>query len=235
MLIPRAASLVLATFLVSCADTVAPTPLRHAREPGNESGSGVEPSREVTLLIYGAGRTLEVYAQTPAGETRTLSSSIVGTTRDVPVGVPRDTTLQFLFAGEPAVGTYMLPAQSVEPMEFGGVPTLVHRVGDANGYTAGTPNLMIYNWPATAPAPTREIAQVDAATVTITEYVPPAAGRNDGVLRGTIDYVAEEWVRQWSPDGRSTLTNSGVRIRIRAVLDLRWGRETRHIGVTAAQ
>jgi hypothetical protein len=228
MPVSRVATVIVAALLAACADGPSAVLSPDDRDEAN-SGVVAEPIRELSLTLYGRGMTIETFLETSAGEKRSLSSTIVGSTRDVPVGVPRDTTLQYLFAGEPAIGEYTLPAQSVEVMYFGWNPMLVHKEGDENAYTAGTPNLMLFSWPQGVPAPAREVVQSEPATVTITEYRAPTIDRADGMLRGTIAYVGEEWMRVWAPDGRATMHRTGVRYRIVATMDVTWERSNRHI------
>ena len=229
----RVATLMAAALLGACAD--GPTAIQSRDPPGEPSSGTVAGSiRDLSLTLYGRGMTIETFLETPYTQSRTVSSTIVGSTRDVPVGVPRDTTWQYLFDGEPAVGEYTLPAQSVEVMYFGPHAMLVHKEGDANGFTAGTPSLMLFSWPQGVPAPAREVVQSEAATVTISAYRAPSGNHANGVLRGTIVYVGDEWIREWERDGRATMRPTGVKYRIVASVNVTWERATRHIEPPAA-
>lgn len=72
------------------------------------------------------------------------------------------------------------------------------------------------------PAPARELAQAETAILTVTDYVAPSSGRDDGRLRGTIEYMGDESIREWMPDGHSVLRQTGTRVRIHATLDVTW-------------
>ena len=207
--------------LTACADAAAPLPepLLHRSTVTNDPTTEI---RVVDIRLRGT-ITTTTYLDA-AGNAEARQATIVAGPGDVRIGVQRDTTLQLLLAEDPAIGVLLLPAVPVEVMLFGSLPLLVHKRTTDGGFTAGTPPLTMFTWPGGAPAPTRELSQVDDARFVVLAARPPAAA--PGSLEGTLDFDADEWQRQWGTDGQSSLTKTGVRVRVRAQLQLVWEAKT---------
>ena len=206
-----------AAFAIGCAGSDV-SPVTEPRDIRETDG---QQTRALDLRIFGRGATTEWTIRTLAGETHSVSSTIAGATRDLPVGMPRDTIFQYMFDGPPTVGTQILPAAAVEVMYFDGMPQLVRRTGTADNFVAGTPSLMLFVWPPNNAAPTREIVQSDVASVTFEEYVAPANGAQ-GRVTGRIDFVGDEWIRERTLDGTTTLRPTSVKVRVRTRFTVPW-------------
>lgn len=209
-----------AVMMAACAD--APVSPVAESSPPRQSQTPPQTTQDLALTLYGIGGTTEFTVQTPTGEQRSVASFFAASPQDLPVGVRRDTTLQFLFSGFPTVGERSISPPTLQVKYFDGKPFLLTGTLTPNGGTLGTPDLVLFIWPARAPFPVRELVQSEPATLTITQYAPADPLSDNGTLRGHVSFTADEWVREWAPDGAATIRNTGNKVRVNAEFRVTW-------------
>ena len=220
----RVATIALAAAVLSCADgPVEPRRNAESETPPVSESNPLSPAREITLSLVGRGWTIESRVETTSGEQRILSTTLEAATRAIVVGQPVDTLLAIAFPGAPAAGDLMLtPPTTVTIKDVApGIPII---------FFEGSPGrLELLVFTRASGFPLRQLVQAEPATLTVTELVAPEPLRDNGRLEGRIDFLAEEYVREWSPDGAISIRKNAGRVRVTANIEVQLEHRIRQV------
>ena len=207
---------------VACADgPVGPSLRAPDTVPPAAESDPLTPVRTVSLSLVGRGTTFEYRTRTPSGEQRTLSTVIEAASREIVVGEPVDTLLAIAFPGVPATGNLvMTPPTAVTIRDVSpGIPII---------FFEGSPGrLELVVFTRFSGFPARQFVQAMPATLRITEYVAPGPLGDDGRVVGEIDFLADEYYREWAPDGAITVRQRTGNVRVKAQFQVRLHHEVR--------
>jgi hypothetical protein len=184
------------------------------------------PGREVVLSLVGRATTTEWQVRTPTGEHKSLNTVIEVATRPLVTGMPVDTLLAITISGAPTTGDLLMtPPTSITIRDVSpGIPIIF--LEDSLGRV----ELMVFTRYTGFPA--REFLQVEPATLRITGYVAPDPLSKNGLIRGTIDFMAEEYYREYAPDGAATIRKRDGKTRIQAAFEAQVEHRVRVVDTT---
>jgi hypothetical protein len=220
----RMLTLASAAAVISCSDgPAAPSSrLPVSPDPPGVQSDPLSPIRNVTLTLTGRGTITDWRVQTPAGEQRTLGTVIEAAPRAIITGYPVDTLLDIAFSGVPALGDLALAPPTVTIRDVSpGIPIV---------FLENSPHrleLLIFTRFSGFPA--RQFIQVEPAALDVTEYVAPDLLGSNGLLKGRIEFLAEEFYREWAPDGSITIHKVAGKTRITAQFTVQMNHRVRKV------
>ena len=216
----RMLGLASAAVVVACADAPVSPAKDATQSPPVVESDPAAPVREITLSLLGRGTTTEWTSETPSGAEITLTTEIEAATREIVVGEPVDTLLAISFSGAPALGRLTMTPPTVLVQDVApGIPII---------FLEGSPSrLELAVFIRQSGFPARQFVQTEPATLEVVEYVAPARQAADGRLRAQITFVADEYYREWSPDGSISVRRANGKVRIKAHLTVQLAHRVR--------